>query len=115
MASFIQKLRDLVSRGRGGALGKGTLPRLIDPFAYFADGSVWTAVESSNLERVAYLPGPNAYNRGGIMAVRFKTGYYWYLDVPESIYRSLLAAPSKGQFLDRNVKKAGYYYERKEG
>lgn len=115
MSSFLDRLLRTLS-GRGGVLGKGVSaqPRLIDPFIYFADGSVWTRVESSNLESVAYLAGPNDYSRGGIMAIRFKSGStYWYLDVGEGLFRGLLAAPSKGQYLDRNVKKAGVYYELK--
>jgi hypothetical protein len=41
--------------------------------------------------------------------VRFKSGgAYCYHDVPADVYAGLMAAPSKGTCLDREVKKAGY-------
>ena len=67
----------------------------------------WTPVNSSNLEAVAYVPD---FRR---LYVSFQNGsVYSYLDVPESIYRNLIAAQSKGQFLDRHVKKAMFGFVR---
>lgn len=44
------------------------------------------------------------YNSGNLYVAFKNTGTYCYYDVPESVFRALLSAPSKGSFLERNVK-----------
>lgn len=48
------------------------------------------------------------------MYVRFKTtdDVYKYKEVPSGIFTKFMAAPSKGQFLNQFVVKAGYEYEK---
>ncbi|MEK7393021.1 MAG: KTSC domain-containing protein [Fibrobacterota bacterium] len=63
-----------------------------------------TPVSSSNLSSVGYDPGTQtlevAFHHGGI---------YQYYGVPESIYRGLISAASKGSFLDSRIKGAYRY------
>lgn len=67
------------------------------------------SVVSSNLASVGY----DAQSR--TLEVQFKAGsIYQYADVPEPLYRGLMTAPSKGSYLDRFVKKAGYTVKRVE-
>ena len=55
--------------------------------------------ESSNIARFAYDVA------GNILVVEFlKGGTYNYYDVPEIVFEQMQAAPSKGQFLARNIK-----------
>ena len=37
---------------------------------------------------------------------------YQYFDVPEADYKALMSAPSKGTYVNRYLKKAGYEYTR---
>ena len=56
-------------------------------------------IESSVLASVGF----DAKTR--LLEVQFHSGaIYLYLDVPEQIYRSLLAAESKGQFFGANIR-----------
>lgn len=42
---------------------------------------------------------------GDILTVRFhETGTYDYFDVPESVYRAFLEAPSKGAFFNEAIR-----------
>jgi len=62
-------------------------------------------VRSSNLKSVGYNP------LNSILEVEFHGGrIYHYFGVPLEIYNALINAPSKGTFLDRNVKKRGFAY-----
>ena len=65
------------------------------------------AVESSNLASVGYDTKSNtleiAFIHGGV---------YQYFNVPESVYDELMNASSHGQYFDRNIKKAGYSYQK---
>jgi len=55
--------------------------------------------ESSNIARFAYDEG------SCVLVVEFlKGGTYNYYDVPQGIFEQMKAAPSKGQFLARNIK-----------
>ncbi|MDN3029434.1 KTSC domain-containing protein [Streptomyces sp. S.PB5] len=55
------------------------------------------AVRSSNVRSVGYS--------GGILEVEFHSGgVYQYHGVPEHVYAGLVAAHSKGTYLDRMVK-----------
>lgn len=64
-------------------------------------------VESSNLASIGY----DAKNE--ILEVEFNHGgVYHYFDVPESIYDDLMNASSHGQFFDKNIKKAGYKFQK---
>lgn len=68
----------------------------------------WVQVVSTNLAAVAW--------DGEDLWVRFLDGRtYCYLRVPQDVYLGLLRADSKGQYLDRNVKKAGYEYTKAAG
>lgn len=61
-------------------------------------------VASSNLKSVGY--------ENGILEVEFHSGWvYQYLHTNEDLFKALLAAPSKGVFLDRNIK-GKYPYQR---
>lgn len=63
-----------------------------------------TPVDSTNLESVGY-DGTNLF-------VRFKNGsIYVYIHVPESLYRELLNAKSKGKFLGKYIK-GDFQYDR---
>jgi KTSC domain len=65
------------------------------------------SVESSNLASVGY----DAENE--ILEIEFNHGgVYQYFDVPENIYESLMNADSLGQYFDRNIKKAGYEFQK---
>lgn len=64
-------------------------------------------VDSSNLASVGYDSSSNTleieFNHGGI---------YQYFDVPESVHSDLMDASSHGQYFDRNIKKAGYEFQK---
>ena len=65
------------------------------------------SVESSNLASVGY----DAKNE--ILEVEFNHGgVYQYFDVPENVYEELMSASSHGQYFDRNIKKAGYEFQK---
>ncbi|RTZ01966.1 KTSC domain-containing protein [Flavobacterium sp. GSP27] len=65
------------------------------------------SVESSNLASIGY----DAENE--ILEVQFKHGgVYQYFDVPENVYEELMNADSHGQYFDRNIKKAGYEFQK---
>lgn len=56
-------------------------------------------VDSTLLSWVAYAPHQHRLQLG------FRRGeVYNYLDVPESIYRDLLAADSKGRYFNQNIR-----------
>ena len=63
-------------------------------------------VDSSTLVSVGYEPSTK------ILEVEFRSGCYQYFGVPAHIHEGLMCASSKGSFLDRNVKKAGYSYSK---
>lgn len=55
------------------------------------------------------------YNSGNmILEVEFLSGgLYEYYNVPEYLFSDFMDAPSKGQFLDQHIKKAGFQYSKK--
>lgn len=58
-----------------------------------------TFVDSSNIEAIGYDDDTQGLH------VRFLSGgYYIYSDVPREIFDDLMNAPSKGSFLNREVK-----------
>lgn len=62
--------------------------------------------ESSNIARFGYDDATQ------VLFVEFKNGsVYHYFDVLESVFEQMKTAPSKGQFLARNIKGA-YRYAR---
>jgi hypothetical protein len=64
-----------------------------------------TIVSSSNIASVGF--------KDDILEVEFcHGGVYRYFGVPVSVYRSLLVAKSKGEYLNAAVKAAGYQYSR---
>ena len=64
-------------------------------------------VESSNLASVGYEADSCT------LEIEFHSGgVYHYFGVPLDVYQGLMSASSKGQFFDRNIKKAGYQYAR---
>lgn len=64
------------------------------------------AVVSSNLREVGYDPASST------LEVQFIDGrVYQYFDVPERVYRELLAASSVGQFFHREIR-GEYRYAR---
>lgn len=61
---------------------------------------IMTPVSSSNVARIGF--------ENGVLRVQFHNGYvYEYYNVPESVYKAFLNAPSKGQFVHYNLK--GFY------
>jgi hypothetical protein len=63
-------------------------------------------VDSSNLEQVGYDEAKME------LYVGFKGGEtYVYQDVPQSIFDQLMTAPSKGSFLNREVKNTYSFYK----
>jgi hypothetical protein len=66
-----------------------------------------TYVDSSNIEQVGY-DSDNVE-----LHVRFKNGdLYVYRNVPVQIYEELLGAPSKGSYLNREIKDT-YEYDKR--
>lgn len=65
-------------------------------------------VSSSNIVSIGYD------NDSMILEVEFKNSVYRYFNIPEYIYTGLMNAASHGTYLDANIKKAGYDYERVE-
>lgn len=64
-------------------------------------------VESSNLASIGY----DAKNE--ILEIEFNHGgIYKYFDVPVNVYDELMNASSHGQYFDRNIKKAGYEFQK---
>lgn len=64
-------------------------------------------VSSSNLASAGYDSSSST------LEIEFLNGgIYQYFGVPEYVYNELLNADSKGQYFDRNVKKAGYPYSK---
>jgi hypothetical protein len=62
--------------------------------------------ESSNIARFAYDDDSQ------VLAVEFNSGdLYQYYDVPQVVFEQMRGAPSKGQYLARNVK-GRYRYAR---
>ncbi len=56
-------------------------------------------IDSSTLEAVRYE------SQRGLLEIEFKNGKrYRYHDVPELVYRQLLAADSAGKFLNTRIK-----------
>ena len=65
-------------------------------------------VESSNVQAIGY----DAHTK--CLFVQFKkSGLYQYENVPEAVYHSFLAAPSKGQFVWQRLR--GHYSHTKIG
>ncbi|HZR56972.1 MAG TPA: KTSC domain-containing protein [Terriglobales bacterium] len=64
-------------------------------------------VESSVIATMGYDP------LAKILDIEFKDDgrVYRYFDVPASEYDAFMEAPSKGTYLNREFKKAGYLYE----
>lgn len=63
-----------------------------------------TFVQSSNLHSVGYDP------LFGVLQIRFHHGgVYNYFGVPQRVFEGLLAAPSKGQFHHRFIRKSFRY------
>lgn len=65
-----------------------------------------TPVASSQVSSIGYDP------KSETLEVEFNQGaVYQYSGVPERVFAELMASPSKGQFLNRNVKDL-YPFER---
>ena len=62
--------------------------------------------DSSNIARYKYD------DKARVLTVEFKNGgTYNYYDVPQGVFEQMKTAPSKGEFLARNIKGA-YRYAR---
>jgi hypothetical protein len=67
-------------------------------------GAIHVPVASSSLASVGY----RAHDR--VLEVRFQRGeVYQYLDVPEHVFGSLLAADSKGRYFNQAVRNCFEY------
>jgi hypothetical protein len=63
----------------------------------------WVSVSSETVDQIAYEAPNNELH------VRFLGGrHYAYSNVPESVYQSFLAAPSKGRFVHAVLKDGPY-------
>lgn len=63
------------------------------------------SIISSNLSSIGYDLSSS------ILEVEFKNGsIYQYFDVPESVYKKLMSAPSIGSYLNKHVKN-GYRFK----
>ena len=61
-----------------------------------------TPVESSNISSIGYDEGSST------VEIEFHNGtVYQYFDVPESVYKGIMEAGSKGQYFAQHIK--GYY------
>lgn len=66
-------------------------------------------VTSSNIRSIGYDP------QSSILEVEFTSGdVYQYLDVPEHLYHELIKAASPGQFLNINIVRYGYRYQKQK-
>ncbi|AYL56885.1 KTSC domain-containing protein [Citrobacter freundii] len=64
-------------------------------------------VSSSNLQSVGYDPATST------LEIAFhSSGIYQYSRVPSAVHTALMNAPSKGQYFDAHIKKAGYPYRK---
>lgn len=66
---------------------------------------IFTPVESSNIISVGYDETTLS------MYVNYPSGTYKYDGVDKSVYESLLTSPSKGKFMNENIK-GQYNYSR---
>ena len=64
-------------------------------------------VSSTDLAAVGY-----DYENAALRIEFIKGGVYEYQGVPSDIYEGLMAATSKGQFLNQYIKKGGYPYSK---
>ena len=61
-------------------------------------------VSSSNISSIGYDP------KNEVLEVAFLDGsIYQYLEVPESVYKSMMKSPSKGKYLHNNLKEIYIY------
>ena len=68
-----------------------------------------TPVSSSNIHSIGYDP------HSSVLEVEFNSGdVYQYLNVPKRLYHQLVNAASPGQFLNTNVIRYGYRYQKIE-
>ncbi|MBA7590381.1 hypothetical protein ES708_32497 [subsurface metagenome] len=66
----------------------------------------WTEVESSNIKKVGYAAALEELH------IKFNSGTeYAYLEVPPEVFDALIGAPSKGKFLNAEIK-GKYEYQR---
>jgi len=66
-----------------------------------------TQVDSSNIRSIGYNP------QSRILEVEFTSGdIYQYFDIPERLYEELMRATSHGGFLDENIVKFNYRYQK---
>ena len=66
---------------------------------------IFIPVESSNIISVGYDEMTSS------MYVKYPSGTYKYDDVKKSVYENLLTSPSKGRFMNENIK-GQYNYSR---
>lgn len=66
---------------------------------------IFTPVESSNIISVGYDETTSS------MYVNYSSGTYKYDGVDKSVYESFLTSPSKGRFMNENIK-GQYNYSR---
>jgi hypothetical protein len=66
---------------------------------------IFTPVESSNIISVGYDETTSS------MYVNYPSGTYKYDGVDKSVYESFLTSPSKGRFMNENIK-GQYNYSR---
>ncbi len=82
-----------------GHVYEAAIPHEVNAMIGEADAMEYHTVSSSNLREVGYSKGTRT------LEVRFHNGnVYRYSGVPETIFRGLLVAPSKGSYLHLNVK-----------
>ena len=89
-----------------GDVGRRSIPR--KELRLELDSVRRKPVSSSAISSVGYDPESET------LEVEFSSGaVYEYYDVPSKVYRSLMSAPSKGQFLARRIRDR-YPFNREE-
>jgi hypothetical protein len=62
-------------------------------------------VSSSDISAIGY-----DFDSATLRIDFIKSGLYEYYGVSQELYEGLMDAPSKGQYLNQNIKKGGYSY-----